>query len=59
MAEYSMLILTINAFPAIAIQLLWAKQCFGNACRAADERFKITDRIIKLVSLASLSNLVP
>ncbi|KAJ7859054.1 hypothetical protein B0H14DRAFT_3631352 [Mycena olivaceomarginata] len=50
MAEYSMLILTINAFPAVALQLLWAKQCFSNACRAADERFKITDRIIKLIT---------
>ncbi|KAF7372601.1 hypothetical protein MVEN_00122900 [Mycena venus] len=50
MAEYSMLILTINAFPAVTLQLLWAKQCFSNACRAADERFKITDRIIKLIT---------
>ncbi|KAF7344217.1 hypothetical protein MVEN_01712400 [Mycena venus] len=50
MAEYSMLILTLNAFPDIALQMVWAKQCFSNACHAANERFKINTRIIKLIT---------
>jgi hypothetical protein len=49
---------TINAFPGVALQLLWARDCFRNACRVASEHFTITDRMIKLVRLSSSHNLL-
>ncbi|KAJ7790485.1 hypothetical protein B0H14DRAFT_210673 [Mycena olivaceomarginata] len=50
MAEYCMFIVTINAFPDVALQLVWARECFRNACRVASEHFTITDRMIKLIT---------
>jgi hypothetical protein len=48
MAEYCMYIVTINAFPGITLQLVWAQDCFRNACRVASKHFTITDRMIKI-----------
>ncbi|KAJ6597845.1 hypothetical protein B0H10DRAFT_1827035 [Mycena sp. CBHHK59/15] len=50
MLEYAMRILTINAFPDAGLQVTWAHECFKNACRAANERFKITERMSKLIA---------
>jgi hypothetical protein len=52
MAEYSMRILTIKAFPPVEMQMGGAKECFRNACRAAGLHYSITERMIKLVSTA-------
>ncbi|KAJ7911233.1 hypothetical protein B0H13DRAFT_2660635 [Mycena leptocephala] len=49
MAEYSMRILTIKAFPPVEMQMGWAKECFRNACRAAGLHYSITERMIKLM----------
>jgi hypothetical protein len=53
-----MLILTINAFPNVALQLAWAKECFRNACRATHEHFTTTDRIIKLASVIFFPSII-
>ncbi|KAJ6545181.1 hypothetical protein B0H19DRAFT_955747 [Mycena capillaripes] len=50
MAEYCMFILTLNAFPDVGLQMIWAKQSFKGACRAANERFSLTERMIKLIT---------
>ncbi|KAJ7656062.1 hypothetical protein DFH06DRAFT_1328890 [Mycena polygramma] len=50
MAEYAMLIVTLNAFPDIGLQIIWAKTCFRHACRAANLYYSITERMIKLIS---------
>ncbi|KAJ7927944.1 hypothetical protein B0H13DRAFT_1969808 [Mycena leptocephala] len=49
MAEYSMRILTIKAFPPVEMQMGGAKECFRNACRAAGLHYSITERMIKLM----------
>lgn len=50
MAEYAMLILSLTAFPDIGLQTVWASRCFKNACRAADQHYKLTERMAKLAS---------
>ncbi|KAJ7501399.1 hypothetical protein B0H11DRAFT_1993060 [Mycena galericulata] len=50
MAEYSMLILTIYAFPDAGLQTQWAKRSFKNACRSADQWYKLTERMAKLIT---------
>ncbi|KAJ7019295.1 hypothetical protein C8F04DRAFT_1257522 [Mycena alexandri] len=49
MLEYTVRILTKNPFPDVGLQVLWAKECFRSACRAAHEHFSITDRMMKLI----------
>ncbi|KAJ6456802.1 hypothetical protein C8R47DRAFT_1227757 [Mycena vitilis] len=49
MAEYAMLIVTLNAFPDIGLQIIWAKTCFRHACRAANLYYSITERMVKLI----------
>ncbi|KAJ7148840.1 hypothetical protein C8R46DRAFT_1310955 [Mycena filopes] len=50
MSEYTVNIVTKNAFPPLDLQLRWAKESFRSACRAADLHFTITDRMIKLIT---------
>ncbi|KAJ7238854.1 hypothetical protein B0H12DRAFT_1025514, partial [Mycena haematopus] len=50
MLEYTVFIVVINAFPDIGLQATWAKECFKNACRAANEHYKINSRMIKLIA---------
>ncbi|KAJ7719572.1 hypothetical protein B0H16DRAFT_1606126 [Mycena metata] len=50
MVEYVVRILTKNAFPPVDVQLLWAKECFRSACRAAEAYYGITDRMLKLIA---------
>ncbi|KAJ6564346.1 hypothetical protein B0H19DRAFT_1140846 [Mycena capillaripes] len=50
MAEYCMLILTLNAFPDLGLQLSWAKTCFRNACSAANQRYSTNERMLKLIT---------
>ncbi|KAJ7718056.1 hypothetical protein B0H16DRAFT_1337658, partial [Mycena metata] len=48
MAEYSVRILTRDAFPQ-TVQFQWAQECFGNASLAAGQpRYLFTDRMAKL-----------
>jgi hypothetical protein len=48
--EYSARVVGLGGFPGISVQYQWAEECFNNSCRSADnERYKSTDRVIKLV----------
>ncbi|KAJ6620328.1 hypothetical protein B0H10DRAFT_1679662, partial [Mycena sp. CBHHK59/15] len=49
MAEYAARILTLDAFPEVNVQLQWAMECWRATCRAAGERYILSDRMAKLV----------
>ncbi|KAF7353285.1 hypothetical protein MSAN_01516500 [Mycena sanguinolenta] len=49
MQEYSARVIILNAFPDIGLQTTWAKECFKNASRAANEHYKINGRMISLI----------
>ncbi|KAJ7137384.1 hypothetical protein C8R43DRAFT_610780 [Mycena crocata] len=48
--EYAVRILIMNAFPDSALQTQWGKECFRNACRAAQQFYSSTTRIITLIT---------
>lgn len=52
MMEYEVRIWTVNAFPDVALQTTWAKECFRAACRVAETKnhFILSERMSKLVS---------
>lgn len=50
MLEYTMHILTNNAFPDVSLQVVWAKESWKSACCAANQHFKVNQQMIKLVS---------
>ncbi|KAJ7798116.1 hypothetical protein B0H14DRAFT_43470 [Mycena olivaceomarginata] len=49
-AEYSSRALALGSFPGTSVQYQWAEECFNNACRSSNERYKSTDRVIKLIT---------
>ncbi|KAJ7847692.1 hypothetical protein B0H13DRAFT_1907174 [Mycena leptocephala] len=48
--EYSARVVGLGGFPGTSVQYQWAEECFNNACRSANERYKSTDRVIKLIT---------
>ncbi|KAJ6540665.1 hypothetical protein B0H19DRAFT_1078065 [Mycena capillaripes] len=48
--EYSARVLGLDGFPGTSFQYQLAEQCFNNSCRSAKERYKSTDRVIKLIT---------
>ncbi|KAJ7205622.1 hypothetical protein B0H12DRAFT_1243435 [Mycena haematopus] len=49
-AEYSCRVVASGGFPGTSVQYQWAEECFNNACRSSNERYKSTDRVIKLIT---------
>ncbi|KAJ7495744.1 hypothetical protein B0H11DRAFT_2276744 [Mycena galericulata] len=51
-AEYSARIVARKSFPPASLQLEWARECWNNAGRAAQEkeRYALTDRMAKLIT---------
>ncbi|KAJ6626298.1 hypothetical protein B0H10DRAFT_1998865, partial [Mycena sp. CBHHK59/15] len=48
-ADYSARILTVDAFPGVAVQVRWAKETFKGTCHGAKERYILTDRMAKII----------
>ncbi|KAJ7193407.1 hypothetical protein GGX14DRAFT_577203 [Mycena pura] len=48
--EYSAHVAGAGSFPKTSLQLQWADQCFNNACRSSNERFKLSHRMAKLIT---------
>ncbi|KAJ7216107.1 hypothetical protein B0H12DRAFT_1241919 [Mycena haematopus] len=49
-AEYSCRVVASGGFPGTSVQYQWAEECFNNVCRSSNERYKSTDRVIKLIT---------
>jgi hypothetical protein len=51
MAEYSVYILTVYAFPDTDMQKKWVRECWRAAGKIAGKRFALSDRMANLVRL--------
>ncbi|KAF7336495.1 hypothetical protein MSAN_02304200 [Mycena sanguinolenta] len=49
-ADYEPVVQALLLRAMLEYMTTWAKECFKNACRAANEHFKINDRLIKLIT---------
>ncbi|KAJ7288660.1 hypothetical protein C8J57DRAFT_1494938 [Mycena rebaudengoi] len=49
-ADYCSRIIAIYAFPPVNTQTQWAADCWTVACRAAKERYLLSDRMAKLIT---------
>jgi hypothetical protein len=52
-ADYSARIVAVDAFPEVGVQMKWAQETFRAACRAAGNRYVLTDRMAKIVRVIS------